>query len=233
MEFDTTKYVVSTTRECIKYIEANGVTLEDDNSQYSINSKSGLVYMLPNNEVVLIPTNLDPEYPGIIFKEKSYFLNCVHKDFFPIDEDKMTWLEKNNSRVIHFQEFPSFYSNVVEQQLNIKYPLTKLVEMEKGFEKLKLVLKTGSKKAWDPSFQEVVYCFGFSIIDYLMSTHDYQLRFEKSYENYNPYSYPFLFKNGIKINILSKLFRYIESDNKNSFTIFLRNVELNSTETGS
>ena len=54
---------------------------------------SGLVYALSTGEVVLIPTNFDLDYPGIIFKELKSFKYYADLNFFPIGGENMTWFK--------------------------------------------------------------------------------------------------------------------------------------------
>ena len=67
------EYRVLPTKDCIKYIEKSGLSLQDDNWDYSIPSGKGLVYTLPNGEFVLVPTSFEESYPGIIFDNAETF----------------------------------------------------------------------------------------------------------------------------------------------------------------
>jgi len=74
MEPSALSYRVMTTGDCIKYLESHGLTIHDD-SRLRIKSRAGLVYILPNGESILVPTNFDLKYPGIIFKDKDTYLH--------------------------------------------------------------------------------------------------------------------------------------------------------------
>lgn len=124
MNSDTAQYKVIPTRECIMYIEKFGLTIHDD-SDYRIKSTSGLVYILPNSEVVLLPTNFDLEYPGIVFKNLTIFKHYAELNFFPIGEENMTWFERYNNQIKQFREKPEFYSEAIET-LGIKLPFKML-----------------------------------------------------------------------------------------------------------
>src|SRR5690606_522661 len=121
MDRDTSQYKVISTRECIEYIEKKGLTIHDD-SEYRIKSTSGLVYILPNSEVILIPTNFDLDYPGIIFKDLETFKHYADLDFFPIGEDNMTWFERYNNQIKQFKTHPEFYSKTLLETLHVTFP---------------------------------------------------------------------------------------------------------------
>ena len=108
MEKDTA-YKVMSTKECLTYIENEGLTINEDNEKLSIKSQSGVIYSLPNGEIVLLPTNFDLNYPGMVFTNKAVFKSYVVQDFFPISEEKMTWLERNNNHMKNFETNHVFF----------------------------------------------------------------------------------------------------------------------------
>jgi hypothetical protein len=114
---DSLYYKIKPTKECIEYIRHSGIQTSDW-SNYEINSRKGLVYVLPSGEFVLIPSNLDEEYPGIIFKDREIFQHYVDLDSFPIGINDMTWFEKHSSEMQHFLTSPDFYRNELIQVRN-------------------------------------------------------------------------------------------------------------------
>ncbi|MBX9784359.1 MAG: hypothetical protein K2X48_13800 [Chitinophagaceae bacterium] len=194
MNSDTSQYKVIPTRDCIAYIEKYGLTIDDD-SDYRIKSTSGLVYTLSNNEVVLLPTNFDLDYPGIVFKNLDVFKYYAALDFFPIGEQNMTWFERYNKQIQQFREKREFYSNPLET-LNITLPFKNTEEIKSAF--LKVESFIASTKCKDFSFQQVhmIYSFGLAVTNYLIDYKGYKLLLKSGYENYNPITNVLIEKNG-------------------------------------
>jgi len=201
MNSDTPQYKVIPTRDCIAYIEKYGLTINDD-AEYRIKSTSGLVYILPNKEVVLLPTNFDLEYPGIVFKNLEIFKHYSELDFFPIGEDNMTWFERYNKHIREFREKPEFYSKALET-LNIILPFKNAEEIKSAF--LKVQSFIASTKHKDFSFEQVhmIYSFGLAVTNYLIDYKGYTPLLKNGYENYNPITNVLIEKNGELKDVLT------------------------------
>lgn len=215
MEKDTV-YKVMSTKECISYIENAGLTIHDDDTDFSIKSQSGVVYSLPNGEIVLMPTNFDLKYPGIIFKNKGVFEHYAKQDFFPIGEEKMTWLERNNNSMKSFETNHEFFSKTLTEELHLKFPFQNIDDVKTAFMKVKAIadLKEQGKTN---DIEALVYSFGLALVCYLKDYQNFKLLMINEYENYNPYVYPMMIKDGERINVLSKVIRYINSQSAHSF----------------
>lgn len=102
MKPNKSDYRIILSKDCIRYIEQKGIGLNDYNLDYSIPSKSGLIYTLPNGEFILMPSNFDESYPSIIFSDAESFKKYLAIDSFPIGAEYMTWLETYSSKMKTF-----------------------------------------------------------------------------------------------------------------------------------
>lgn len=73
----------------------------------------------------------------------------------------------------------------------------------------------------------LIHSFGLAMIYYLKDNRNFQLVMLKEYEIYNPYLYPMMIKDNENINVLSKAFRYINSDSLHAFENFINSIDLN------
>lgn len=215
---------VKSTKECLNYIEANGLTLQDNNPDYSIQSGSGLVYTLPNGEFVLVPTDLEQVYPGIIFKNEIIFKKVVENDYFPIGEKNMTWLEANASHVKQIDIDTTFFSSILSDNLGILLPFRDYESIEESYNKVVSFVKKKSNSK--ERKESVVNSYGLAISCYLRNKYGYRIEFQKKYERYNPYYLPILQLNEIRINVISKLIIAIKNTSKNSFMLFSKIINL-------
>lgn len=224
MSNDTTQYKVIPTRECIAYIEKQGLTIHDD-SEYGIKSNSGLVYVLPNKEVVLLPTNFDLDYPGIIFNDLKTFKHYAELNYFPIGEHNMTWFERYNKEIQQFREKPDFYSKAL-QTLGVMLPLKNIPEIKSAFLKVQPLI--ASTKPQDLSFEQVhlIYSFGLAVTNYMVDYKGYELIINKGYENYNPITNIEIKKNGMFKDVLFTCQAYFDGYSPNALTGFIRSLGL-------
>lgn len=222
-----TAYKVMSTKECLNYIENAGLSIHDDDTNFSIKSQSGVIYSLPNGEIVLMPTNFDLHYPGIIFKNKMIFKSYVEQDFFPIGEEKMTWLERNNNQMKNFETDHIFFSKILTEKLHLKFPFQSIADVKVAFVKIKSIADLNEDEIQLGNIDSLIHSFGLALIYYLKDYGNYHLAMRKEYENYNPYLYPMMIKDNENINVLSKAFRYINSQSLYSFENFIKSIELN------
>jgi len=225
MEKDTA-YKVMSTKDCLKYIANAGVSIHEDNTKFSIKSQSGVIYTLPNGEVVLMPTNFDLNYPGIIYKNTAVFKSHVAQDFFPIGEEKMTWLERNYKQMKNFETDHDFFSKTLTEKLNLKFPFHNIEDVKAAFLKVKAIADLHNHKEQSNDIDLFVHSFGLALIYYLKDYCNYHLVVRKEYENYNPYLYPMMIKDDKNINVLSRVFRYINSNSTHSFENFVNSLGL-------
>jgi hypothetical protein len=226
MESHVLPYRVMPTGECLKYLEAHGLTIHDD-WKYMIRSRAGLVYVLPNGETILMPTNFDVNYPGIVFKDKATFMHFAELDSFPIGDENMTWFERHRSEIRQFREHPDFYSKTLTQTLRVAYPFRNVDDMRTAFIKLQSVLNTPEqkKRPW-PETEELIYSFGLGVINYLIVRKNTEVHIEDRYENYNPTAYPIAIIDGERTDVMSKVIRYISETGDHRFEIFARKLGL-------
>lgn len=226
MEKDTV-YRVMSTKECLKYIENAGLSIHDDDTNFSLKSQSGVMYSLPNGEVVLMPTNFDLNYPGIIFKNAAAFESYLAKDFFPIGEEKMTWLERNYNRMKNFETNHDFYSKILTEKLHLKFPFENMDDVKVAFLKVKAIADSQTHEDQNKDVDENIHSFGLALIKYLKDYRNYHLKMRKEYQNYNPYLYPMMTKNNENIDVLSTVFIFIDGQSSRAFENFVTSVELN------
>jgi len=225
MGSDTAQYKIVPTRQGIAYIEKSGLTIHDE-SDYRIKSTSGLVYILPNKEVVLLPTNFDLDYPGVVFKNLEIFKHYADLNFFPIGEDNMTWFERYNGQIKQFRSNREVYTTALET-LNITLPFKNVEEIKSAF--LKVQSFTDSTKSKDFSFEQIhmIYSFGLGVANYLIDYKGYKLIIEKGYENYNPITNVSVKKDGKFKDVLYTCRIYIETNSPDSLKAFCRSLDIN------
>lgn len=208
MDNDSMPYKVIPVKECIKYIEKNGLTIFDK-SDYKIKSRSGIVYLLPNKEVVLVPTNFNPDYPGMIFNTIEVFKYYRDQDFFPIGSENMTWYERHNKQIIEFRTNHDFYWNKIREIVNVNLPFKNEKDVESAFLNIQLILK---KPEWEKDVVkrfELVAAFGLSVTDFLVDKRGYELIMRHEYENYNPYTEVLVKNNGVIKDIINTSYSYL------------------------
>lgn len=225
MNSNTAEYKVISTQECIAYIAKFGLTIQDD-SDYRIKSTSGLVYILPNKEVILLPTNFDLEYPGILFKSLTLFKHYAELNFFPIGEDKMTWFERYNKQIKEFRAKPEFYRKALET-LNVRLPFKNVDEIKSAF--LKVQSFTASTKSENFSFEQVhmIYSLGLAVTNYLIDYKGYKVIMKEGYENYNPITNVLVEKDGASKDVLYSCLIYIGTYSPDSLMVFINALNLN------
>jgi len=222
-----TAYKVMSTKECLSYIENAGLSIHDDDTNFSINSQSGVIYSLSNGEVVLMPTNFDLNYPGIIFKNTAVFKSYVAQDFFPIGEEKMTWLERNYNHMKNFETNHDFFSKTLTEKLHLKFPFHSIDDVKAAFLKIKAIADLQTHEEQSNEIDALIHSFGLALIYYLKDYRNFQLTMRKEHENYNPYLYPRMIKDDKQIDVLLKVFIYIDEQSTHSFENFIRSIKLN------
>ncbi|HET9058271.1 MAG TPA: hypothetical protein VFN30_15610 [Chitinophagaceae bacterium] len=221
-----TLYEVKSTKECIAYIENAGLSIHDDDPNLSIKSKSGVIYVLPNGEVVLVPSNFDLDYPGIIFKNKSAFEHYAARDFFPIGEDNMTWFERYNKQIRQFRKSPEFYSKALKT-LDITLPFKNAEEIKSAFLKVQSFIASTNPKDFSFERVHIIYSFGLAVTNYFIDYKGYKLLLKKGYENYNPITNIEIEKEGMVKDVLYTCLIYIETCSPDSLKVFVRSLNLN------
>lgn len=218
MKSKDTGYKLISTEDCLKYIVQNGLSLEDENWDYSISSGKGLIYTLPNGEFVLVPSNFDKSYPSIVFNNAESFNEYANKDFFPIDSKHMTWLEAHALDVKNFEVDNTFYTLVMEKKLKLKTPLINIEDFKVAFNKIMSYIKDPLNSKEDKL--AVINCYGLAVAEYLIKVKNNKWEFLKQYEMYNPYYYPVILKDGNKIDVITKVHIAVQNKAKNSFELF-------------
>jgi hypothetical protein len=225
MSKDSPGYKVIPTRACIEYIERNGLTIQD-NSDYGIKSSSGLIYLLPNNEVVLIPANFDLNYPGIVFENLEIFRHYADLNFFPIGEENMTWFERYNNQIKQFRTHSEFYSKTLTQVLHVQFPFQNSDDIKEAFLKVREILHSGKQEIGLRKAEQLVYSFGLALTNYLVDIKKLKPVYRESYENYNPVTNVLIEEDGEVDNILTTCSIYIRSTSPDSLASFMKVIGL-------
>ncbi|MDP4216251.1 MAG: hypothetical protein Q8927_08615 [Bacteroidota bacterium] len=199
------EYKVISTKECLEYLKHNQLGVVTFNPHYSIQSMKGIIYTLPNGKFVLVPSNYDESYPGIIFKDEEKFIKYRDLDSFPIGEAQKTWL------VAHVQDIRELTNPAPSQNKDIE------VIRADYFRLLKFIK---DKRRPGKEMESAMYEFGISAFRYAMQDKSYTIQLEKRYSMYNPYLHPLLVKEGRKIDLLTILQIALENGGKNSFDMF-------------
>jgi hypothetical protein len=219
------EYKTLPTIECEKYIIEHGVTLDNFNIHFSIPSQAGLIYTLPNGEFVLVPSHARSTYPGIIFRDRSIFQKYYDKDFFPIDEKDMTWLEVNMENMKHLNINSSFFASPLREILGVGHPARSIQEIEFIYKKVSAYAKDSTIN--ERKRKDIAYCYALYVIEFLMKIKHYKLNLEIHHEVYNPYFLPIIvLPDRTQIDVISVLFVTIGSSNKHSFDKFSSHIGL-------
>jgi hypothetical protein len=223
MNFSQPGYKVLTSRECLQYVEQHNVKEEDFNLDYTIPSRKGLVYTMPNGEFVLVPTHIDPLYPGFIFKDKNVFKEHIQKDFFPIGKEHMTFLEAHSSEAKQILVDATPFLNILSKSIGVDSLFNNQKDLEEGYNKLYSFVH--KKKNQNPGIKEIIESFGICAIEYFHKHNGYELQFDKQYEIYNPYFLPILIRDDRRINAITMLYIALESKSPDSFKQFIISIE--------
>lgn len=230
MNNDSVPYKVIPVKECIKHIKKNGMTIFDE-SEYEIKSRSGVVYVLPNKEVVLVPTNFNPDYPGMIFKDIEVFKYYRDQDFFPIGSENMTWYERHNKEIREFRTNHDFYWNELKETIDIELPLRTENDVKSAFSKIQAVLKKHKWRKDHVKRFELIGAFGLAVTNFLIDEREYELIFQYGYENYNPYTEALVKKDEILQDIIYTCYINLEGkDATESLDFFMWDIGPNSQE---
>jgi hypothetical protein len=183
-------YTRKTTSECINYIESFERSLSVADS-LSIPGLGGLIYKLPNDKIVLIPTNYEIEYSGFIFSSLSAFNEMVEKDYYPVAENELTsWeVEKFNLENLPFSTVK--YKQFLEKNLKIdNVDISNDTQLRIIYDVIVRFLKI--KKSVQIIKERMVLSFAIVIMDHLVKLYSGKWKYQKRYEVYNSYNYPLI-----------------------------------------
>jgi hypothetical protein len=110
----------------MQYVDNAGVPWNYFDSALCTASRMGRGYLLPSNEVVLVPTDYKPDYPCFIFQDRAAFLEMKRADYYPIPPPHMSWLERHAPQLQGFPHGPAFYDEGLQAFLGTVAPLATL-----------------------------------------------------------------------------------------------------------
>lgn len=224
MNKDSTEFRIISTKAGIEYLERSGLTINDE-SEYQIQSNSGLVYILPNKEVMLLPTNFDPEYPGIIFKDLATFKQYAKQNYFPIGDEHTTWFERFNHEIKHFREKPAFYADALKAP-GLSVPFKTDADVRTAFQKLQSWLDSAKRGSFTFEQLHAVSSMALEVINYLVDYKGYKLQFREGYENYNPVTEVLVEKNGQVKDVIATCISFSEIKSPDAANAFMKLLDL-------
>lgn len=218
------EYKFESTSNCIKYIEKNGLTLEDIDTTIFIESEMGLLYSLPNDEVVMIPSDFRDDYVGIIFCNRNAFLRARDSGFFSLPEQYLSMWEKESKRLINITENLNNYLVLLKNNLKLDQVGFDVYSLRNIYDKLLSYLNISNIA---PSDKELtVFSFSLVLMDYYVREKKAKWNLLKRYEIYNQYYYPTLIRENKSLDIYSCLCTSLEMKGGN-FQLFLDLAEFN------
>jgi hypothetical protein len=180
-------YISKSTKDCIKYIETFGIDSNEIDSVSTIPSEAGLVYKLPNKEVVLIPSDFNPDYPGFIFRSADDLEKMIKSGFFPIESKYLTFWEIENNNLKSLPGSIKYFKNSLNDILSIKPTIYEISELKKIYQSL---IEFKASKADLLLKEKLIVSYCILVMDYLVKKNKYTWYFEERFETYNPYTYP-------------------------------------------
>jgi len=217
-------YRLLTTQEALVYLREHGLTFVDSNPAYTIGSGGGLVYTLPNGEVVLLQAGLREGYPAFVFSNVLAFKRCRDADFFPIPQEHMEWLEAHASQVQNFLSAPDFYLQPLHKRFGLTVPFRTVADCETAFLAVRAFIRQRGRVPTEQERQEMTYFFALAATQFLVEQKGYKWQLRSQYASYNPYYTPMLLvdKAGRDVcsDVISAAFSAMSVTTKDPFRTF-------------
>lgn len=219
-----TDFSILSTKDCIEYLEKCGIPI-DSESMDSISSNRAIVFFINKEEVALLPSNLDPEYPSIIFKSKDAYRKYKQRNYFPIPIEYMDWRESVFPEMSEFPQSGEFYLKNLKK-VGIVKGIDSDEEAIAGFRLVKNQIKKNIGDRNESYSFDLVHCYALALTQFLVNKHGFFLRKQFQYSNYNPYIVVEVTKGGKTYNVATLCQIYLFSYGENSETAFFRSIEL-------
>jgi hypothetical protein len=210
------------TKDCISYLDKFDLTVDDVDTSLSISSGFGLVYSLPNKEVVLIPTRIGLLYEGFIFKDVYAFNKMNNNDYFPISRKLHTVWELERVELANLPNSIEYFKKLIESRLD-----TKIECLDKDNTKLlygKLVEQFYRYKN-NQTVQQLMLAYSVLVMDFLVREKGAEWKFSKRYEIYNSYVYPYVELEG-ELKMVHSILSSTLSNPKGDYFSFAQRVGL-------
>jgi hypothetical protein len=211
-------FTIKSVKDCLDYLKPFKINPQNRDSKLFIPGYGGLVYTLPNGEIILIPTDTDLEYSGFIFPNLNSFKEIVASGYFPVPEEQLTSWEIERFRLIELPKSISFYQGFLKEYLgDYKFNINIKDELNVGYEKLLRFIK--SKDHSKVLKERVVLSFSLVVMDQLVTVNKGCWHFDERFEIYNSYPYPYISVDDETKDIINELYISIE-DSENNFRTF-------------
>jgi len=215
------EYIIKPTSECIKLLESDGRKIDTLDFFETLPGGAGLIFLMSNDKVVLIPSNFDTGYPGFIYETKKELEEMIKRDFFPIPEKYMSVWELERERLAKLPVVIDYYKEFLFSELRFRTPLNKLDNFRKLYEQIAASLK--EKKPLIKK-EKLMISFALLFMNYLSRLQNNTWFFETRYEMYNSYKYPLLILHGNTKDIIQQVFISL-NDVSSDFDFFIKFIE--------
>lgn len=205
-------YRVMSTDKCIKYLESNGLSTDNFSPKLAIPSGYGLVYELPNKELVVIPTDFRREYMGLIFANKEAFNEMIANDFFAVDHKYLTFWEKERNDLNRLPESTADYYKFLHKTLNLEI---KSFDYDYFKTTYQSIMNYFSKHREAYTKDKIALAYSLEVMKYLIETKNGKWEFGKRYELYNSYIYPSITINDEYVNVIAVFYSSLSSKQGN------------------
>lgn len=195
-------YQLISEEEAVEYIQSDGLQLNEFDSKYFISQGSVIAYVLNNENIILMPLAAKGEYPCMWIKDKQELQKYMTQDNFPVSTEYKSWLEINRDSVKSFRLDSELYKSALESEFKLEIDKDFLQSAEKIFNSLK---KSNKRKLHETKYDKV-YMLGLLLIHHLSKEYNLKMDIEKIPVPYSYYYYPYLVKNGVRVDVISALF---------------------------
>lgn len=208
----TNDYKIMSTSNLLDYLESK--SRKPMSLDYQLNSNYANIYLLENDEVVLIPSTFQGD--GILFKNSKSFENMVGTEIFPIENPNRGLFELEMKSILNIKN----NTNISQEQLNHGFKLNYMTvdrnTLKSYYQNVKSIFKNRADK------NKYLIALTTLVGEYLKETKQGHWALIKRYGIYNPYYEPVIITPDDKIIFFSdRLFGMLES-NINDFDLYFR-----------
>lgn len=210
------KYSSKPTSDCITYIESFGIDVGNIDSVSTIPGEVGIVYRLPTKEVVLVPSDFRPDYPGFIFQNIGELNKMIKSGFFPIENKFLTFWELERGNLNTLPHSIKYFKEFLEKELNLKQVNLEISQLEEIFQK---IVEIKQRKIAAFLKEKIIVSYCLLVMQYMVENFKYEWLLEQRYEVYNSYSYPLIKLNGETKDVIELLYICLDAE-PSSFKMF-------------
>ena len=202
------RFTVKPTNQCIKYIESFGLTIHDFQDSLSSGSPYTLVFKLPNNEIVMIPSDLNEKYVGFIYEDTPAFIEMKENDFFPVGQKNLTFWELERDYLNKFPASVPHYTEFLKKELKVVDLSFEKQELEKIYS-----LVAAYRKGKNPAYSKdkITLAFSLIVMNDLVQKGIGKWQITTRYKTYNSYKYPLVIAYEEKKDVISLAYSTFEN----------------------